>query len=245
MGGNLSVNTFNTKQTVQNEFLAQSNQQCISKATGTVENTTIILNNSVVGDITIESKGNADLNCILNQQIDSSITSQFVAQSQQLTENSTDMFNDFALNAGFNTATVNQSIYNNITTITNSTCAATSEQLVSNTLIQANYTTTGDVGITADSSSSGTCTLNNVISMEAFNQGTASADQELTNEGMFVAILTSLVGMVIIIAIIIVIIIVIAIIAKKSRANNQPQAQAPTDPVDVELAALEAQLATV
>lgn len=241
--GIISSSAFSTKQVIQNEFLAQSNQQCISRAQGTVSNTTIILNNSEVGNITVESVGDADLNCIINQQFNASITSQLASQSEQLTSNSTDMFNDFVLlNTSINTAFVNQQIYNNITSITNSTCAATSEQLVNNTLIQANYTTAGDVGISADSSTSATCTLNNVIAMEAFNQTAADNDQDVDNEGMFVAILTSLAGLIIIIAIVIVIIIIVAIVAKKSKSKAANEE--PTDPEDAELAALEAELTT-
>lgn len=239
--GIVSSSIFTSTQRVQNEFLASSNQQCISQATGQVTNTTIILNNSEVGDITVESVGNADLNCILNQQMEQVITNQLASQSQQSTENSTDAFNDFILlNASINAAAFSQQIYNNITAINNSACVATSEQLVSNTLIQANYTITGDVGISANTSSAGTCTLSNIISMESFNQAAADNNQDIDNEGMLVAIMSSIAAIILLIVIVIIIIVVLTIVIKsKKKAPAQP---APTDPVDVELAALEAQL---
>jgi hypothetical protein len=232
--GNYQTTRANSMQTITNEFLNTQNTQCIAWGEASVDDSTIIVNRSRVRNIEIVATGTADLGCTINQQITTTVTSQLAAQAKQESDTDSGAFQLFT-NSTRSISNQSQSLYNNVTNISNSTCGAYQSSSVDNGLIIANEVRGGRIAISANSSASSTCTLSNMIALEAYNQGTTTVDQTIKIEAGFGGLLVIIVAIIILIAVI----VVIAGIAKKMFTPQPPQPVAPPPgSLEAELAAL-------
>jgi hypothetical protein len=203
--GNLNAGAYTSVQQTTNTFYNRSDTSCISWAEASVNNTTVIVNGSDVGDIDVVATGQSDMTCLINQKTSLNIVTQLISSSQTEVDNNTDLFNGGAVNVTINAATLVQTIENNITTITSATCGSSSQAVTNNTLVAVNESTAGDIYVGAKSVNASSCTLNNMIVQQAYNDNQAQGSFNGTNTGMFYALISSLA--------VIVVVIVIAVIA--------------------------------
>lgn len=232
--GNLETTVSNSTQTITNDFLNSSNQQCISWSQNVVSDATIIANKSRIRNIEIIAQGTADLGCTINQQVTTSVTSQLVAQATQ-EANIDSSFLQLTRNIAVSVSNQSQSLYNNVSNITNSTCGSIQQSTVDNGLIIANEVRGGRIGIEASGNASANCSLTNMIALEAYNQGVNTTSQTSTIEAGFGGLIVAIIALIILI----VIIVIIAGVAKKIFTPAPPQPPQP------EPGSLEAELAAI
>lgn len=232
--GNYQTTRSNSIQVITNDVLNSNNSQCIAWGDSTITDSTIIVNRSRVRNVEIVARGEADLGCTINQQINASVTSQFVSQATQDSDIDSGGF-QLLWNTSRSVSNQSQSLYNNVTNITNSTCGAYQTSTVDNGLIIANEVRGGRIAIEADSAASSSCTLSNMIALEAYNQGVTTSDQTSTIEAGFGGLLIAIIAIIILI----VIIVIIAGVAKRMFTPPPPQPVAPPPgSLEAELAAL-------
>lgn len=230
--GNLQVIRNKSTQIITNDFFNSSNSQCIAWSESAIDGATIIVNKSRVRNIEIVAQGDADLGCTINQQINTTVTSQLVSQATQVADMDTGGL-QVLTNRAFSYNNQSQSLYNNVSNISNSTCGSIQQSGVDDGLIIANEVRGGRIGIGTDSSASATCSITNMIALEAYNQGVTTSDQTSTIEAGF----GGLIVMIIMLIVLVVIIIIIAGVAKKMFAKPPPE---PPQPVP---GSLEAEMA--
>ncbi len=205
--GNTTSNSTSIKQDTQNNFLTVNNNTC-SAFTSVDQSNNVVNATNVKGDVTLFTiTGNVSASCAINQQVTQSATTILAAQAQQTSKTETDFFNDGVLYSGAsNSANIQQSISNNMTSINSNTC--NSQVLVSQDSNTVNLSGVGGnvtaFNISADANS--ICSIDNTVSQDAYNSQQASVDQEAVSMGMLVAIMSALVTLAIIGLVVIVVI---------------------------------------
>lgn len=219
--GNISIGASSTYETINNRFLSVNDTNCINWASSSSSNNSVIINNSTVGDIDIIASGTTDMTCAVNQGLQASLANQISSIAKQQSKQSTDIFNDFTFNGFIGVSSQIQTMYNNITNVSSTTCGSTSQSIANNNYVTVNNSSAGNVYISSDANATSTCTLNNIVVMEAINTLLATTDNTSTNRGMFVAIAYVIAMVIVAIIVVIVIAVVIIAIAKSSQKNKQ------------------------
>lgn len=203
--GNSTSNSTKITEQVNNNFLNTTSNVCqandfntISGVVGKIE----ILKGSKVGDVTgVSVSGTMNASCTIDQQISQSAASILASQAQQSATTENDLFNDGVLySQNKNSADVFQSTVNNMVNVTSNNCNSTSSSTIQNSAISIQ--SQGKAGnITAfaiGNDSSSTCAISNMVGQESYSNMQAGVDQEAKTMGMFVAIFSAMVSMMII-----------------------------------------------
>jgi len=209
-------------QTSVNNYLSVADNTCITWSDASASNNKVNIIGSTTGDITISATGQADMTCVINQAIQMSINNQFVALSKQYAKvppESASLFNSFQFSSNVQTTKQVQTMINNSTQITQNTCGSSSQSVANNNFVNVVASDTGDIAINADSVSSSSCMLTNLILQEGYNTSVAVGDQGIDTAKD--SILKTLFGLIILIivfiVIVVVVIIIISVVAKKMK----------------------------
>lgn len=193
--GNQTSNTININQSVENNFLSVSDQACIASNNNNLSYDSISIsnvNNSKFKAFNVQS--NMSASCRMTQQISQSASSILSDQSKMMASNSSDWFNGMtAYSSQSNKSTVNQTITNNITSVSVSTCNSTNSNNITDATITASYAKGIKVNaynIYGDMNA--TCVMTNQTKQQASSKMAATIKQTAQNIGMFVAIFTAL-----------------------------------------------------
>lgn len=201
-------NSASIKQSVYNDFYSLNENSCFAQSSITQSGNVINIDGTVGGDVGIVASGTVDQICLINQQINQSITDILTAQAQQTNTTVSDLMNDLnAFDGEQNSVQFQQSIYNNMTQISSNTCSANNTIVQDNNIINVGTTgiVGGDVLLQATSNVSNNCTLNNLVNQTAFNNLQAKSDQTNVELGMMSLVIIAVVVLVIVGAIVLVI----------------------------------------
>jgi hypothetical protein len=192
-----------------NNLYETSSSACIGTCTTITTNQTIIISNTTVGgNIDITNQCSASASCVMQSIISSQV--QNVMSSMASQENITTQLLPIAFdfNNKNTSTTIQQNITNNMTQTLQAVCQATDTTLTTNqTLIGSNDTFGGNVSIMNQGSANANCTINNLSRMTLFNQSTSSDDQTTKQSTVLGVMMISIVIILVIGAIILVIVI--------------------------------------
>ena len=193
-----TTNTANLQQTFMNNILQSNQENCIASTTNSANNNIVIVNGAnIKGNFTgVSSTTSTDASCLMVSNMENSVSNILSATIKQTNISETDWFNGFQFTKEKNTFNISQTVVNNISQITQSTCSSNTTSSTNNNYV---YVATGTniggdfVGVTNAASSSANCSINNVMKNTTYNQAQANADQSNTVKGMFVSIVSAIV----------------------------------------------------
>jgi len=193
--GSASTNIANIQQDFMNNITQQSQQSCLAVSTPSSNNNVVIVNGANIGgDFTgVSQTTTTDASCLIVSNMEDSVSTILSATLSQTNTTETDWFNGFQFTADTNQFDLTQSVVNNISQINQTTCSANNSQSSNNNYVYlTNANVGGDfVGVTTSSNASASCTMNNIMKNNTYNQGQAQDAQGNTIKGMFVAMLAS------------------------------------------------------
>lgn len=174
-------NTVQFQQNISNNIISSSQASCVATATTTdINNTIIVLDSEVSGDVGIITVQNVDASCVIGNTMDDTISNTISAAVQQENSALTGILGGLGDDVNQdNLIDVSQNISNNVTLILNSVCQSTNTVDVSNSLVYVDGSVVGqNVGIiNTGGTSYASCTINNLSKLQLYNQATASAKQ--------------------------------------------------------------------
>lgn len=205
-------NTASIQQAFMNNITQTNQENCLATTTNSANNNVVIVNGAnIKGNFTgVSATTSTDASCLMVSNMQNSISNILSATIQQTNTSETDWFNGFQFTKDKNTFNLTQTVVNNISQITQSTCSSNTTASTNNNYVYVASGTTigGDfVGVTNAASSSANCSINNIMKNTTYNQAQANVDQSNTVKGMFVAIAGSIlmvVGLIVITVIILV-----------------------------------------
>lgn len=193
--GNNTSNTININQSIENNFLSVSDQTCMSQSSVDISNTQIVLtnvNNSSFKAFNVSS--NMSASCRMTQQINQSASSALSSQADMVASNTSDWFNGMtAYSSQTNKSTVNQTIINNITSVSVSTCNSIASASVENASITVSY----GKGIKVNAyniygNMNANCHMSNTVKQTSSAKIASTVKETAKNVGMFVAIFSAM-----------------------------------------------------
>lgn len=203
MGSN-NANVAKESESVQNNILQASFQQCKSDCTNISSGNTVIFNGSnISGDVDFNQSCSATAHCIMEQQLQSQVQNMMsaIAQQQQEVEKS---ILSFTVANDVNYSEINENIVNSITQILQSSCQATSSNITNDNLVILNNTNVeGSFSFSQTGNATANCTMNNLARQVAFNQQQAKTNQTQKIESIFAIIAIAVIVVVIVGAIIV------------------------------------------
>lgn len=236
MGGSTS-NSAELIQSAANNFMSMNVNDCFAQDNTLIKNTNTIIANSRVGNYTgVKVAGRMNASCSINQQIVQTATNILVAQATQIAKTASDLFNDGVIyKKDSNSASVLQSIINNITSVTSNTCNAQVSTEVDNTNTVVYGSSVNNLtGVDVSSNPNASCAISNMSKQDAYNRQQGGLQQTAKSVGMFVMIALAIMGCLIIGLIIIVVIFAaggagIFILGSKKPAPAAPSSEGGED----------------
>lgn len=139
--GNHTSNTLTVNQDIQNNFLSVSDQSCMTTAEANVSRSSLTVTGSKKSKFkAFNVTGNMNASCRMTQQISQSSSAVLSSQADMVASNSSDWFNGGTVySSQTNKSTVNQSIINNMTSVSVSTCNANASTNIDGADIIASY----------------------------------------------------------------------------------------------------------
>lgn len=205
--GKCDTQTVNDNLTEQTNITQTSTDTCISQCSAVTDNNLVIINNSNInGDVTVSSTCNADLSCIINNNLDSNIQNIISAIVNQSQTTANGIFP--TVSADSNSQTVNLQITNNITQVLASTCKAIDNVITNNnTIIVNNSNINGGFSVGAYGSANANCQLTNLAGIAVFNSEQVQQTQSQTTLSLLsILAIAAVVGIVFIIVVVIIVI---------------------------------------
>ena len=214
MGSNIQNDIHQTQQ-ISNQALNAVSNTCMGSCQATQSNNVIIIDGSTVGAIEFNQRCSTQLQCEINNNLETDVASILEASSKQ-TSVTANGFPDFNFNGVENSITSSQIITNSITNLINNTCTSTSV-LNQNAkyVVVNNSNIAGSVQFTQEGVASANCVMTNRSTLKLKNQAIADASQKTTILGT-----TGL-----IIALVVVVIIIVGgifLISRLKRGNKPP-----------------------
>ena len=202
MGGSHS-NTANINQSFMNNITTQNQENCVANANVQVSGNVIIVSGSTVsGSVGTITGVSTDASCLMVSEMENSIQDIMKATSTQTNSTTSDIFGDFQWTNDQNTFNLTQSVTNNISQISESTCTANSMETNSNNYIYVQGSSIGgNVGVASTTNASANCSMSNMMKNYTYNYVQGDNNQGNTQKGMFVAIvgaICTLIGIIII-----------------------------------------------
>lgn len=193
--GNNTSNTLLVNQSIQNNFLSVSDQACMTNAQANETNTSLTVTGSKNSTFkAFNITGNMNASCRMTQQITQTASAVLSSQADMVASNSSDWFNGGSIySSQHNKSTINQSIINNMTSVSVTTCNANASSSINGADIVASYAKGIKVNaynIKGDINSN--CVMSNVVSQKSYSKAASSIKQTAENIGMMVAIFSAL-----------------------------------------------------
>lgn len=217
MGLSFSKQTINDNLGVQNSLTQSSTGQCIGTGESiTSDNTVIISNSNITGDITFQSQHSTNMSCYINNNLSSDINN--IIQSM-INQNNTTTSSIFpSVDSSSQSQNVNIQIRNNISQYLSSTCkASSSSYFTGNTFVLTNTNLTGGITLGAVGNTNANCTLANLASINLINNEQNNQGQSNTSLDSFTLIV---IAVIIGIVVIIVVIILVIFLNQKKSSNT-------------------------
>lgn len=192
MGGSQS-NIGKLNQDFMNNITQLSQQTCSATAVDEQSGNVIIVTGSTIrGDFTgVSATVAADASCSMTSSMQNSVSNILGATLDQTNIADTGLFQGWFAPDQESEFDINQSVVNNITQINESTCAANTVTSKSNNYIYiANTDIRGDfIGVSTESEANASCSMNNMMKNETYNQAQADTSQGNKMQSIFTAIL--------------------------------------------------------
>lgn len=191
--GSATSNTAKIKQNISNDFLSLNDNNCYATNNQSVSGNVMNVGKDADNITAFNISGTISSACTINQQITQTLTSILTSQSDQVAKTNSDLFNGGALYSGaHNSTTVNQTIANNITSITANTCnAIVKSEIAYNTMnVAGNAKNVNAFNINTNQTA--TCTINNTVDQEAYNSVQSKVQNSATSIGMMSSIFTTM-----------------------------------------------------
>nr|QBK93218.1 MAG: lipid membrane protein [Pithovirus LCPAC403] len=122
------------------------------------------------------------------------------------TQSFTDSMISFVPSSQVEKSTQKQILNNKISQISVATCNATSENINSNSIVYVTGSA-GDINVSQSGDAIASCTMNTLSKIQTFNSEQAQSTQDATRENVFVALFSSIGGIILIIGIILVLVL--------------------------------------
>lgn len=193
-----SVNTTRIKNESTNNMLTVNENNCVAYNGASITGNTLNIGGNADGITVFNISGVLNAACTINQQIIQSAVSVITSTSDQYVKNSTDIFSFFTPSFGANTVWMNQTVTNNITSITSNTCNAIITEEISNNTINVAGNANNIDAFNISTNSTATCTINNTVNQEAYNDLQSDVQQTVISLGMFAAMMSAMVTVAII-----------------------------------------------
>ena len=222
--GSVTSNTARIKQTVTNDFLSVNENNCVAYANQEISGNTINIAGDFNNGTLFNQSGSISAACTINQQITQTVTSILSSQAEQVAKTNSDFMNGFSLyNGAHNTFNTNQTVTNNIASISANTCNATINSKTTSNVINVGGSANNINAFNINTNQTATCTINNTVDQEAYNHVQAKVQQSATTVGMFTGIITIIVIGIIICSVASAIIYGITAVAKsKNKKDDKP-----------------------
>lgn len=244
-----TTNIASIQQSFMNNITQQDQQNCIATVSDSTNNNVVIVNGANIGGnfTGVSSTAKTDATCLMVSNMEDSISNILSATLQQTNTTETDWFNGFQFTADTNVFDISQSVTNNISQINEATCAAnTVTSTNDNYVYVTNSKIGGDfIGVTSSANASASCSMTNTMKNTTYNQAQASAKQNNTIKGMFVAMVGAFAAIIGIIVIGVIILFAVGAIgyvgygAVSSRKYGQPSGNGQQSSEDQEIMAAE------
>lgn len=177
-----------------NSLTSSISNVCSASCQAPTSNTSIIITDSNVGDITVGSTCKVDAKCTITASVQQAVATKIGITSTQATKVITDLFNDGAFTKTKLNQDLTTSIINNTTQIMETTCQASSSQATTGTFVYVKNSKAGNIAIGSTGSVSANCTMQNLGKMTSSTKGKIGASQNLKQEGMIAAIVIAMVS---------------------------------------------------
>lgn len=208
MGAAFSISVNNDIQTQKNTIMQQVQNSCQAVCNQVNSGTLIFLDGSTTGDINFSQTCTVDATCAIDTTLE--IITFETQKSIQNGESSPTWFPGLQFNATINNT--QEDIRNQYSQAISTVCGTDVEQELSDTVVYAVNSQTGNINFTQDANSTASCVINNSakasLTLTQDSQQTATAGG--TSAGIIIAV----------IIIVIVIIVVLAIVFRKKKGET-------------------------
>nr|QBK93325.1 MAG: lipid membrane protein [Pithovirus LCPAC404] len=217
MGSQISLNRL--EEDVTNDILIQSNQSCSATCNNVIEGTTIIVSGRVK-DININQQCTASTaGCVMSSTLDAQLDNILSSISDQ-EQSFTDSMISFVISSQVDENDVKQIIHNKLSNISNAVCNANSSNLNSNTLVYVTGTG-GDINISQSGDAIASCIMDVMSKISVFNSQAAENTQAQTRENVFVALFSSIGGIILVAGIILILVLFLPKILDKAGGTGK------------------------
>jgi high-affinity nickel permease len=188
MGASLGININVAKQMSTNEIYQSSFSICSASCQNLSEDEKYIINNSsIVGDLNLSQKCNAEALCVMKTNLEAIAAQQLEAQSSVTTLSPGGLFN---WTYGANTNVTSQTLENTYSQTINNLCQAEASNYRSGTLLYINDSSVvGDVDLSQSGSAQSQCAIENTASASVV-QSSETEISTFTKSGSVLIILS-------------------------------------------------------
>ena len=234
-GNNSQTAASDIVQSVTNNILQTSAEQCTSSCSQVQSGNTIICidcDASVIGE-TAQCEANAA--CTMNQNLDSQIKVLMKAYSKQAQKIQHSIFDFGSLTRQSISSTIDQNINNQVTQILSSECQANSDTIQRNNITYVNGNTgkADVIGLSSTGNAEANCMMQNLGKSIAFTTSVATNDQDQSFENAFASIIIAIVLMLVLGGIVLIIVLGLfgggaAVVATKTLAGSSSKSTTPS-----------------
>lgn len=197
-------NTTNQKARILNNIMTSTQEEisstCSAKCDTSADNNVVIVAGRTKG-VRIEAKCTASADCIMSDQVISTIENTLASAVTQDAKSVTDLFNDgIFTNKMDSSVNIKTTIANNTTQIMQSTCQSTATGSASNNFVYVTPTGSSrkEVYISTETDAQSSCTMTNLAKSLTQNQVSNNVDQKSRNIGMFAYIFMVILAIVVV-----------------------------------------------
>lgn len=191
--GSSQSNIANINQEFMNNITQASQQVCSASSVDTASGNVIIVTGANIGGnfTGIASTNASDASCSMTSSMTNSVENILSATIQQTNAADTGLFSGWGAPDQDNDFDVEQTVVNNISQINQATCAANTVTSKSNNYIYVSNTNIqGDfVGVSSESDANASCSINNLMKNQTYNQAQADTSQGNKTQSIFTALL--------------------------------------------------------
>ena len=190
--GSFISQSIEQQQTIANTALNAVSSTCSATCTQIQSGNTVIIQGSTVGGITFDQQCTVNLQCTINNNLNTQLTNLLEAMSNQKSVTARG-FPDITLEGVSQSSDANQVITNSLTNYVNTACTAASVQNQNNNYVYvSNSNVQGQIQFNQSADVVSNCSLSTISSLVASNQASASSSQSATilgTTGILIAII--------------------------------------------------------
>jgi hypothetical protein len=218
MGTSFSVATSEQVSRTQVQQSQVNNNQCLISSTQVTSGTNIVIEDAIVGDISVINKNVLDTNCVFNNNIENVAQSLIDQYNKTVAESQGGglllPITPLGFNVEITSSTTVQELALQLEQIINNTCSTNLSQTVEDTTIIIRRATTGNVDVGNQGDIKSYCVLNNLAKIQSQTETVQEAD---TNAGGRTGIFFTILAIIGVVILILIIVSVIAAVFKKPK----------------------------